>query len=227
MADNRHCTRGKILCRIGLGLPMADVFISYGSEDRDFARIVSYVLERYGYSVWWDRRLLGGQNFLDKIEQELKRARCVLVLLTEAAKQSEWVRFEAEVGRFLKKCVPLVMRTESYVPGFTLTDQILADNLHDLLSKVKLGGHEDVTLPPLREKGATIAAHPSFNHKYDEAAQISQIYELCKTDEMQKVIRSVARLVRRNPRPEVLARLHDFFLQKRLLVPVLAHPPAL
>jgi hypothetical protein len=33
---------------------MADIFISYSSEDRDQARILAAFLEAEGYSVWWD-----------------------------------------------------------------------------------------------------------------------------------------------------------------------------
>jgi TIR domain len=38
--------------------PMADIFISYASVDRPFARRLADALEALGWEVWWDHRSL-------------------------------------------------------------------------------------------------------------------------------------------------------------------------
>jgi hypothetical protein len=78
---------------------MADIFLSYASGDRDSVRSVAAAIERQGWSVWWDRRILPGQNWDDLIATELEGARCVVVLWTRTSVVSEWVRIEANIGR--------------------------------------------------------------------------------------------------------------------------------
>ena len=43
-------------------LRMADVFISYASEDRDRVRPLAEALLSRGFNVWWDRSLSAGQD---------------------------------------------------------------------------------------------------------------------------------------------------------------------
>jgi class 3 adenylate cyclase len=77
---------------------MADVFLSYASEDADRAIGVVKVLEDAGYSVWWDRHLLSGERFTESIQRELAQAAAVVVVWTPASVQSEWVYSEARRG---------------------------------------------------------------------------------------------------------------------------------
>ena len=62
---------------------MADIFISYASEDRERAGRVASVLESCGWSVWWDRKIVVGQAFDKTIESELEAAKCVIVLWSQ------------------------------------------------------------------------------------------------------------------------------------------------
>lgn len=59
---------------------VADVFISYASEDRERVAPVADFLESSGWSVWWDRHLNVGISFDREIERELDAASCVLVV---------------------------------------------------------------------------------------------------------------------------------------------------
>jgi hypothetical protein len=74
---------------------MADVFLSYSSEDRDLAERLARSLVERGWSVWWDRRVVIGQAFDKVIERELESAKSVVVLWSERSVASEWVRNEA------------------------------------------------------------------------------------------------------------------------------------
>jgi TolB-like protein/Flp pilus assembly protein TadD len=77
---------------------MADIFLSYASEDRDRIEPLVEHLASHGWSVWWDRELVAGQSFDEKIEQALDTARCVVVVWSENAVTSRWCRAEATEG---------------------------------------------------------------------------------------------------------------------------------
>ena len=74
---------------------MADIFISYSSEDKTRVKTIAEVLEQKGWSVWWDRQIPVGQRFDTVIEQELNQAKCVIVIWTQRSVNSEWVKNEA------------------------------------------------------------------------------------------------------------------------------------
>jgi len=77
---------------------MADIFISYASEDRNRVIPVVKALERHGWSVWWDRIIPPGKTFAKVIEEALGAARCLIVLWTAASVKSDWVSNEAAEG---------------------------------------------------------------------------------------------------------------------------------
>ncbi len=85
---------------------MADIFLSYASEDRD--RIVPLVtaLESAGWSIWWDRELLTGTTYADVIQSEIEQAACIVVVWSQHAVASSWVRDEAQEGLDQNKLVP-------------------------------------------------------------------------------------------------------------------------
>ncbi|HOZ26222.1 MAG TPA: TIR domain-containing protein [Hyphomonadaceae bacterium] len=74
---------------------MADVFLSYKSDDRAAAQRVSDALAEAGYAVWWDTAVIAGEHFNSAVERELLAAKCVLVLWTHASHRSNWVQAEA------------------------------------------------------------------------------------------------------------------------------------
>jgi hypothetical protein len=74
---------------------MADVFISYASENRDRAQRLAGALAARGWSIWWDREIVTGQAFDHAIERELEAAKAVVVLWSAQSVASEWVRNEA------------------------------------------------------------------------------------------------------------------------------------
>jgi len=77
---------------------MTDVFISYASEDRDRAVQLASALGALGWSVWWDRKIITGQEFDRAIERELENAKSVIVLWSKHSIASEWVKNEAGVA---------------------------------------------------------------------------------------------------------------------------------
>jgi formylglycine-generating enzyme required for sulfatase activity len=95
---------------------MADIFISYAREDVESARRLAEALAGQGWSVWWDRQLAAGQHFERFIETQLKAARCIVVLWSRAAVESDWVQDEAAYARDRTRLVPA--RLEPVDPPF-------------------------------------------------------------------------------------------------------------
>lgn len=88
---------------------MAKVFLSYDRDDEARARPIAAQLERAGHSVWWDRQIKGGLEFGAEIEAALNDADKIIVLWSERAVKSAWVRDEAAVGRDTGRLVPATL----------------------------------------------------------------------------------------------------------------------
>lgn len=88
---------------------MADVFISYASEDRESARKLASLLAARGWSVWWDRKIIAGQTFDQVIERELETAKSVVVLWSKDSVASEWVKNEATAAAERGVLVPALI----------------------------------------------------------------------------------------------------------------------
>ena len=86
---------------------MADVFVSYASEDRGRIAPLIDAIEAQGLSVWWDRRIGMGSSFDREIERELDAAKCVVVVWSAQSVDSDWVRIEAQEGYERNILVPL------------------------------------------------------------------------------------------------------------------------
>jgi adenylate cyclase len=92
-----------------MSYPVADVFLSYSSNDRTRAMNIAVALERSGLSVWSDGELHAGSEFAIEIEGELASARAIVVIWSSASVASEWVRDEATQGRDTNRLVPVLI----------------------------------------------------------------------------------------------------------------------
>lgn len=97
---------------------MADVFISYASEDRDRVKPLAEALQSRGFNVWWDRSLSAGQDYTAIIERELKAAKAVIVVWTQASAASTFVRDEAGRARDEGRLVPVMLDRVDIPLGF-------------------------------------------------------------------------------------------------------------
>lgn len=88
---------------------MTDIFLSYAREDQARIAPLAAALTAAGFDVWWDRRLAGGAEFSKETEQQLNKARVILVAWSRAACESMWVADEATVGRNKGNLVPIVL----------------------------------------------------------------------------------------------------------------------
>ncbi|MGE0596061.1 MAG: TIR domain-containing protein [Hyphomonadaceae bacterium] len=97
---------------------MADVFISYASEDRARVRPLAEALQERGFSVWWDRSLAAGHDYASVIERELKNAKAVIVVWTQSSAMSTFVRDEAGRARDQGRLIPVSLDAVQLPLGF-------------------------------------------------------------------------------------------------------------
>lgn len=113
---------------------MADVFVSYARQDAEVAnRIVEY-LRQSGVDVWYDRELRAGENWPGVIADQLERADAVLVLVSPASLQSQWVQREwaAALGQSVR-LIPVLVQGSTFadLPAPLSTLQAVDLNQYD------------------------------------------------------------------------------------------------
>jgi tetratricopeptide (TPR) repeat protein len=120
---------------------MSDIFLSYASEDREKVQPIINQLADAGWSIWWDRSVEPGQPWADVIDRELERARCVVVVWSDNALRSPWVRLEANKARQKKNLIPVFLETVRVPAEFSNLQAIdlttSADGLVQLESTVR------------------------------------------------------------------------------------------
>lgn len=86
---------------------MTDVFISYKREERARCVAIYNALVDLKLSVWFDAHIEPGTDFDREIEREVRGASAVLVLWSERAADSDWIRAEARSGRQTNRLVAI------------------------------------------------------------------------------------------------------------------------
>jgi hypothetical protein len=94
---------------------MADIFVSYAHEDREWVSLFTERLRQVGgWDIWWDRTLLPGEAFDEVIQKALSEARRTIVVWSVHSVESRWVR--AEAGDAAHRDVLIPVRIDDVVP---------------------------------------------------------------------------------------------------------------
>lgn len=125
------------------------VFISYAREDREIAKRLVRQLENAGLEVWDDSSIMPGDNWAEKVSQALKESQAMVVLVSVAALDSEWVRREIEFALGTKeyrgRLIPVFVGRRDDIPedklpwilrrlhGVELTDQAEEESLEQVV----------------------------------------------------------------------------------------------
>lgn len=99
---------------------MSDIFISYKREDQPIAKELAFKLINKGFSVWWDRDIPVGKIYDQVIEEELAKAKCVIVLWTTKSVQSLNVKEEALEGLNRNILIPVALGKVQLPYGFKM-----------------------------------------------------------------------------------------------------------
>lgn len=92
---------------------MADIFLSYASEDADLPQSLANALRTRGWSVFWSRVIVPRATWDEVIERELKDCQGVIALWSLRSVPSQWVRSEAEFAADHNKLIPVIVDQSS------------------------------------------------------------------------------------------------------------------
>lgn len=114
------------------------VFVSYCSQDKDFAKKLSSDLRLFGVRVWIDEgEIKVGDSLIEKIREGIDQVDYLAVVLTPASANSEWVKKEVDIamnqeieGRNVK-VLPLLLKSCD-MPGFLKGKRYLNFTADDL-----------------------------------------------------------------------------------------------
>lgn len=107
---------------------MADIFLSYANEDANRIKRLVREFEKQGWSVWWDYKIPPGKTFDQVIEEEIGKAKCVVVVWSAESVSSEWIKSEADEGARRRILAPVLIDNVTIPLGFR---RIEAAKLHD------------------------------------------------------------------------------------------------
>jgi len=86
---------------------LAEILLSYAHEDRPVSAAIAEELTKLGVDVWWDRDLLGGEDFRERISEMLARAPATIVIWSRRSIHSKWVINEAALAEQHQRLIPV------------------------------------------------------------------------------------------------------------------------
>ena len=110
---------------------MKHIFISHEKSDADFARVLIIELEKAGFSTWVDHdRLYGGDDWRAEIDQAIRDASVLIVVMTPEARQSEYVTYEWAFALGVGVTViPVMLRDTTLHPRLAILQYLNFTNL--------------------------------------------------------------------------------------------------
>lgn len=95
---------------------MSHIFISYSSENREYAFNLKNKLQDEGFDVWIDNEnLSASDNWWNAITNAIKNASAFIVIMTPASFASKWVQREVFIAeKWDKPTFPLLLEGENF-----------------------------------------------------------------------------------------------------------------
>lgn len=101
-----------------------EIFVSYSHEDKEIANKIAFTLKKMGHNVWFDDwKIKAGDNIISKINQGIKQADAIIVIVSENSLNSKWVfkEFSAmafgEISKGSSRIIPVLI-DKSSVPSY-------------------------------------------------------------------------------------------------------------
>lgn len=96
----------------------ADVFLSFAAADREMAARIAELLRARRLTVFLDdASLRGSESWRESLDAALDRAGCIVVLVSRAALDSDWVRREYRRGLEKQNLVPALLESSIPLPA--------------------------------------------------------------------------------------------------------------
>lgn len=92
------------------------IFISYSRRDTEYVKSLVDALRKQGFEVWFDKNIRTGTDWDDTIEEELKKADAIVLILSKTSVASENVKDEISYAIGLDKPVNPIKIEECDVP---------------------------------------------------------------------------------------------------------------
>jgi hypothetical protein len=136
------------------------IFISYSSADRQYVDRLAGFLRSHGLTVWYDPDIRPGAGYVHVIEEALTASAAVLLVMTKAAKASQWVQAESEAARaHHKPVIPILLEDGATflqyqstqiedVRGWRMPSLAVVTELQRLASGGAARGPEQYAVPP-------------------------------------------------------------------------------
>lgn len=118
-------------------------FVSYCHDDTQ--RVLPFIdlMREWGYRVWFDDNLTAGSKWSDALEQQIRDAWLVIVFLSTASVQREWVLREVELADGSGcRVLPILLDT---MPDAHALSTMLGQHQYLSLQPVSAGGMDDAT----------------------------------------------------------------------------------
>ena len=163
-----------------------NIFISYSQKDKQYAELISGCLGDEGHKVWYDDwKLRTGDNLISKLEEGLRNADAIIIIISKHALRSKWVKKEysaiafSDISNRKARIVPVLV-DESAVPQY-LTRYAHVDLTLDQsigLQRIKevVSGDE---VEPHVIKEATQRSKDKAFEKLSEALQSGKLTLVC------------------------------------------------
>jgi hypothetical protein len=147
-------------------MPSPYYFFSYAHRDKDRMRALVDALREHDVAVWVDEDgLKGGARWLHELEKKIRGCQAMIVLMSAAARESEWVERETLLALELRKLVfvarydhiplPLHLINRQFIPFEDEFETAVAQ----MLAALQLPEDEDTTALPLRPTEDTFFAY--------------------------------------------------------------------
>jgi WD40 repeat protein len=95
------------------------VFISYSHLDRDIVERLVEQLRKDGTDVWFDRSLVHGEHFPERIEKEIANSAVVVPVMSPRSATSSWVKKECDLARKSQRLVmPISLEQHIFKPRY-------------------------------------------------------------------------------------------------------------
>ena len=201
-----------------------DVFISYKSEDIALTKLIAHALQAENISAWYAPKNLDNsasrKDFDDQIIEAIQEAKIIVMLLSDEALNSDWVKTEITYALEKKKFViPFVVRNVTVDNGLSISlkNRHWIDaypspekRLEVLLNNIKTGIND--ILEPSTDHSDERRFIVQQNYDYDFDFDFEEGEVLYEAKEIENAVQSFL-ISAANGNPKAKKRLCEIFLQ--------------